>query len=121
VPIWLAGGVANGGDNVFNNLLLARRVPEAARGRAFAVFGAAVQGAGMAGYLAGGLLLAVAEPRPLVAACGVVGVVVFFQAEGLAVERPLVFCLLALQSADLGFVLLPTAGDGSSKLGSEHA
>ncbi|MFU8851737.1 MFS transporter [Micromonospora sp. SL1-18] len=76
VPIWLAGGVGNGGDNVFNNLLLARRVPEAARGRAFAVFGAAVQGAGMAGYLAGGLLLAVAEPRPLFVGCGVVGLLV---------------------------------------------
>ncbi|SBT53928.1 MFS transporter [Micromonospora narathiwatensis] len=76
VPIWLAGGVGNGGDNVFNNLLLARRVPDAARGRAFAVFGAAVQGAGMAGYLAGGLLLEVAAPRPLVAGCGVVGVLV---------------------------------------------
>ncbi|MFJ8579122.1 MFS transporter [Micromonospora sp. NPDC093277] len=76
VPIWLVGGVGNGGENVFNNLLLARRVPDAARGRAFAVFGAAVQGAGMAGYLAGGLLLEVAEPRPLVVGCGVVGVLV---------------------------------------------
>ncbi|SCG59677.1 MFS transporter [Micromonospora humi] len=76
VPIWLLGGVANGGNNVFGNLLLARRVPDAARGRAFAVFGAAVQGGGMAGYLVGGLLLEVAEPRPLVAGCGVVGLLV---------------------------------------------
>ncbi|MDG4803484.1 MFS transporter [Micromonospora sp. WMMD980] len=76
VPIWLLGGVANGGNNVFDNLLLARRVPDAARGRAFAVFGAAVQGGGMAGYLVGGLLLEVAEPRPLVAGCGVVGLLV---------------------------------------------
>ncbi len=76
VPIWLAGGVANGGDNVFNNLLLARRVPEASRGRAFAVFGAAVQGAGMAGYLIGGLLLELAAPRPLVAGAGVAGLLV---------------------------------------------
>ncbi|SBT50754.1 MFS transporter [Micromonospora auratinigra] len=76
VPVWLAGGVANGGDNVFNNLLLARRVPEAARGRAFAVFGAAVQGAAMAGYLIGGLLLELAGPRPLVAGCGIAGVLV---------------------------------------------
>ena len=76
VPIWLVGGTANGGDNVFNNLLLARRVPEAARGRAFAVFGAAVQGAAMGGYLVGGLLLAVADPRPLVVGCGVVGLLV---------------------------------------------
>jgi MFS family permease len=76
VPIWLVGGVANGGNNVFNNVLLARRVPEAARGRAFAVFGAAAQGAAMVGFLVGGLLLEVADPRPMVAACGVAGLLV---------------------------------------------
>ncbi|MEV0003323.1 MFS transporter [Micromonospora sp. NPDC050980] len=76
VPIWLLGGVGNGGNNVFDQLLLARRVPEVARGRAFAAFGAAVQGAGMGGYLVGGLLLEVADPRSLVAACGVVGLLV---------------------------------------------
>ncbi|MFI7215606.1 MFS transporter [Micromonospora maritima] len=76
VPVWLLGGVANGGNNVFDQLLLARRVPEEARGRAFAVFGAAVQGAGMGGFLVGGLLLEVAGPRPLVAGCGVVGLLV---------------------------------------------
>ncbi|RLQ00928.1 MFS transporter [Micromonospora sp. BL1] len=76
VPIWLLGGVANGGNNVFDQLLLARRVPEAARGRAFAVFGAAAQGAAMGGYLVGGLLLEVAGPRGLVAGCGVAGLLV---------------------------------------------
>ncbi|PZF97746.1 MFS transporter [Micromonospora deserti] len=76
VPIWLVGGVLNGGNNVFTNVLLARRVPEAARGRAYAFFGAAVQGAAMVGYLAGGLLLEVAAPRPLVAGCGVAGLLV---------------------------------------------
>ncbi|SCG47151.1 MFS transporter [Micromonospora inositola] len=98
VPIWLLGGVANGGDNVFHTLLLARRVPEVARGRAFAVFGAAVQGAGMAGFLVGGLLLELAEPRPLVAGCGVAGLLVVaavvipvrraVRAERAAVARP---------------------------------
>jgi MFS family permease len=73
VPIWLTGGMFNGGSNVFNNVLLARRVPEAARGRAFASFGAAVQGAAMAGFLAGGLLLEAVDPRPLVAGCGLAG------------------------------------------------
>ncbi|MFG3709376.1 MFS transporter [Micromonospora sp. NPDC047730] len=73
VPIWLTGGIFNGGSNVFNNVLLARRVPEAARGRAFASFGAAVQGAAMVGFLAGGLLLEAADPRPLVAGCGLAG------------------------------------------------
>ncbi|SCG80046.1 Predicted arabinose efflux permease, MFS family [Micromonospora echinaurantiaca] len=76
VPIFVVGGVFNGGNNVFDTVLLARRVPEAARGRAFAFFGASVQGAAMVGYLAGGLLLEVAAPRPLVAACGVAGLVV---------------------------------------------
>ncbi|WP_405114549.1 MFS transporter [Micromonospora sp. NBC_01405] len=73
VPIWLLGGVANGGDNVLNNVLLARRVPQVALGRAYAVFGAATQGASMVGFAAGGLLLELAEPRPLVAACGLAG------------------------------------------------
>ncbi|MFI2662397.1 MFS transporter [Micromonospora carbonacea] len=73
VPIWLLGGLLNGGNNVVSNVLLARRVPEAARGRAYAVLGAAVQGAGMVGLAVGGLLLDLADPRPLVAACGTVG------------------------------------------------
>ena len=59
VPLWLIGGAANGGDNVFTNVLTARRVPEALRARAYAVIGAAVQGGSMAGYLIGGALLAV--------------------------------------------------------------
>ncbi|MFI7426148.1 MFS transporter [Micromonospora sp. NPDC049836] len=76
VPVWLLGGVGNGGANVFDNVLLARRVPEAARGRAYAALGASVQGTAMVGYLLGGLLLAVAAPRVLVAACGVAGLLV---------------------------------------------
>ncbi len=76
VPIWLVGGLCNGGDNVFNNVVLARRVPEAVRGRAFAAMGAAVQGAAMVGYLVGGLLLEVTEPRPLIVGCGVAGLLV---------------------------------------------
>ncbi|MGC4804864.1 MFS transporter [Micromonospora sp. DT233] len=73
MPIWLLGGVTNGGDNVLNNVLLARRVPEAARGRAYAVFGSSGQGASMAGLAMGGILLELAEPRPLVALCGLAG------------------------------------------------
>jgi MFS family permease len=76
VPIWLLGGLANGGNNVLNSVLLARRVPEAARGRAYALFGAAAQGGAMAGFVAGGVLLELAEPRPLVAACGAFGTLV---------------------------------------------
>lgn len=76
VPLWLLGGLCNGGDNVFHNVVVARRVPEAARGRAFAAVGAAVQGSAMFGYLVGGLLLEVTEPRPLIVACGVAGLLV---------------------------------------------
>ncbi|WP_341718548.1 MFS transporter [Micromonospora sp. FIMYZ51] len=76
VPIWLLGGVCNGGDNVLHNMVVARRVPEAVRGRAFAAIGAAVQGAAMVGYLIGGLLLEVSEPRPLIVGCGVAGLLV---------------------------------------------
>ncbi|MEU8259385.1 MFS transporter [Micromonospora sp. NPDC048999] len=76
VPVWLLGGVSNGGANVFDNVLLARRVPEAARGRAYAALSGCVQGASMVGFLLGGLLLAVATPRSLVAGCGAVGLLV---------------------------------------------
>ncbi|GIJ08306.1 MFS transporter [Micromonospora andamanensis] len=76
VPLWLLGGLCNGGDNVFHNLVVARRVPEAARGRAFAAVGASVQGAAMVGYLLGGLLLELTEPRPLIVGCGVAGLLV---------------------------------------------
>ncbi|MEU3452510.1 MFS transporter [Micromonospora sp. NPDC006766] len=76
VPFWLLGGVANGGANVFDNVLLARRVPEAVRGRAYAALSGSVQGASMVGFLLGGLLLAVATPRSLVAACGAAGLLV---------------------------------------------
>ncbi|GAB3186574.1 putative MFS family arabinose efflux permease [Micromonospora palomenae] len=76
VPLWLVGGAANGGENVFANVLTARRAPEALRARAYATYGAAVQGGSMAGYLAGGALLAVLPPRPLIAVAGAAGLLV---------------------------------------------
>jgi MFS family permease len=51
-------------------------VPAAVRGQAFATFGAAIQGASMIGYLAGGALLEGFAPRPLVAAAGIAGLAV---------------------------------------------
>jgi MFS family permease len=73
VPLWLLGGLFNGGESVYYNVVVARRVPAAARGRAFASIEGAVQGAAMLGYLLGGALLEFFPPRPLVAACGVGG------------------------------------------------
>ncbi|MER6593546.1 MFS transporter [Micromonospora purpureochromogenes] len=41
VPLWLVGGAANGGENVFATVLTARRAPEALRARANATYGTA--------------------------------------------------------------------------------
>jgi MFS family permease len=76
IPLWLVGGVFNGGINVFSQLLLAHRVPAVVRGRAYATFAGAVQGGSMFGYLAGGVLLNYASPRSLIAASAIAGLVV---------------------------------------------
>ncbi|HEX7747066.1 MAG TPA: MFS transporter, partial [Micromonosporaceae bacterium] len=73
VPLWLFGGLLNGGMGVFQTVVVARRVPAEARGRAFAAIEGTVQGAAMLGYLLGGALLELFAPRPLVAACGIAG------------------------------------------------
>ena len=67
--------MCNGGINVFMSVVMAERVPAAARGRAFAAMGAAIQGAGMVGYVVGGPLIDHFAPRPLVAAAGIAGLV----------------------------------------------
>jgi MFS family permease len=76
IPLWIVGGVFNGGINVFSQVLLVRRVPNAVRGRAFATFIGAVQGGSMFGFLAGGVLLGYASPRSLLAASAIAGLLV---------------------------------------------
>jgi len=76
VPLWLVGGAFNGGENVLSNVFMARRVPEHARGQAFAALNGAVQGAALVGYLIGGLLLERFAPRPLVAAVALAGIAI---------------------------------------------
>jgi len=73
VPMNIAGGLGNGGLNVATGVLLGRRVPAAARGRAFAVYGAVINAASMTGYLIGGLLLAVVPVRACIATAGLFG------------------------------------------------
>ena len=73
VPLWLLGGICNGGLNVSMNVVMAARVPAFARGRAFASMGSAVQGAGMIGFLIGGPLVDRVEPRALFVAFGAAG------------------------------------------------
>ena len=76
LPLWLAGGALNGGENVLSNVVIGRRVAPEVRGRAFATFVGTVQGASMFGYFAGGLLLEWAGPRLLVALAGLAGVLI---------------------------------------------
>ena len=75
IALWLVGGAFNGALNVSTTVVIALRVPERARGRAFAVFGSAVQGAGMGGLLLGGVLLGRFDPRVLIAGAGAAGLV----------------------------------------------
>jgi len=73
VPLWVVGGVCNGGINIFTSVLIAQRAPAAAHGRAFAVLGASVQGGSLFGLMAAGPLVERFEPRALVAALGAAG------------------------------------------------
>jgi MFS family permease len=74
IPLWVLGGICNGGINVFIMVLVADRTPGEARGRAFAAVGAAVQSAGVIGLLAAGPLVDHFSPRLLLAAAGAAGV-----------------------------------------------
>ncbi|MEV0213998.1 hypothetical protein [Micromonospora sp. ALFpr18c] len=61
------------------------------RARAYASYGAAVQGGSMAGFLVGGALLAAVSPRPLIAGTGAAGLLVvlaFVPMVTRAVRRP---------------------------------
>jgi MFS family permease len=72
-PLYLLGGFFNGGLNVQQNVLVARRVPAEAHGRAFAVLVGWVQGASLTGYALAGFMLELFPPRTLVFALGAAG------------------------------------------------
>jgi MFS family permease len=74
-PLWVIGGVCNGGTNVSAGVLLSRRVPPPVRGRAFAVFSGVANGANALGYLLAGIALAAVSARGLIALSGGVGLV----------------------------------------------
>ena len=75
-PLWALGGVFNGSVNVSSGVLVARRAPAEARGRAFAVFGGVANGANATGYLLGGVALAAVGPRAVIALAGALGLAV---------------------------------------------
>jgi MFS family permease len=74
VPCYLFGGAQNGGLNVLGATLMGRRVPADARGRANAAMVMRVQAGALIGYVAGGLVLQLAQPRLVVIGCGVLGI-----------------------------------------------
>jgi MFS family permease len=76
LPLFVIGGACNGVENVAASVMLSRRAPEEARGRAFALFGAVVNGANALGYLLGGVLLGVLSVRLTIAGTALVGLVV---------------------------------------------
>ncbi|MFI5839571.1 MFS transporter [Catenuloplanes sp. NPDC051500] len=75
-PFYLLGGFFNGGLNVQQNVLIARRVPAESHGRAYAVFVGWVQGASLTGYALAGFMLELAPPRTLVFALGAAGLTI---------------------------------------------
>lgn len=75
-PLYLVGGFFNGGLNVQQNVLVARRVPAESHGRAFAILVGWIQGANLTGYALAGFMLEALSPRPLVFVLGAAGVTV---------------------------------------------
>ncbi|QSB14368.1 MFS transporter [Natronosporangium hydrolyticum] len=74
-PLWIIGGLGNGGLNVYASVVVARRAPEQRRGQVYATLGATLHGAAMAGYAGGGLLVEALPIRPLVAGLGLTGLI----------------------------------------------
>lgn len=74
VPLFVVGGVLNGGENVVASLMVARRVPPEVRGRAIGGLVGTVNAANVIGYLGGGVLLGVLAPRYVLVASGLAGV-----------------------------------------------
>lgn len=69
---FLVGGVAHGTKNVLLRTLIHERVPEASRGRAFAAYNAARNGAEMAALGAGGVIVGLAGAQVALAVAGAV-------------------------------------------------
>jgi MFS family permease len=76
IPLWILGGVCNGGINVFVMVIVVGRAPAEAHGQAFAVMGGVVQTAALLGLVAAGPLVEHFDPRLLVAAAGGSGLLI---------------------------------------------
>lgn len=76
VPLNLIGGILNAGENSALGIALARRVPEAFRGRANAAVNGPVNAAQLVGFLLGGVLSAVMDVQAAFLAVGLVSIAI---------------------------------------------
>lgn len=123
IPLWILGGVGNGGINVFVMVIVAGRAPSAAHGRAFAMVSAAIQGAALIGLVAAGPLVERFEPRWLLASAGGLGLLAALAAMPLvrepkaapAMEPPMV------KAPGTGTPVVGTSGTGTPVVGTPVA
>ncbi|GIE98207.1 MFS transporter [Paractinoplanes rishiriensis] len=76
IPLWIIGGMGNGGTNVLVMVIVASRAPSRSRGRAFAALGSTVQAAGLLGLAAAGPLVDRFDPRVLVASAATLSLII---------------------------------------------
>ncbi|GAA1661680.1 hypothetical protein GCM10009830_03560 [Glycomyces endophyticus] len=76
VPLNLIGGIFNAGENSALGIALARRVPEAFRGRANAAVNGRVNAAQLIGFLLGGAISTVMDVQTAFLAVGVVSIAI---------------------------------------------
>ena len=87
LPLWVVGGLTNGGENVLAGVLIGRRAPAARRGRAFATFSGLMSAATALGFALGGLLMgATGDARAILVGTGALGAIICLVA-GLPVLR----------------------------------
>jgi MFS family permease len=73
-PLWIIGGITNGGENVLGGTLIGRRAPAQNRGHAYAIFGGLMNAATTIGLGLGGLLMWLTnDPRAIVLVTGIAG------------------------------------------------
>jgi MFS family permease len=111
VPCYLLGGAANGAFNVLVSTLIGRRVPSWALGQASTAVAVRVQGGSLVGYVAGGLLLVAVQPRWIVLACGVLGLLTALAALPAVVRSGVRVAPWATGTASVGTTGTPTATD----------
>jgi MFS family permease len=73
VGLFVIGGICNGALNSAAGVIMARRVPAAVRGRAFATLVAVVNGGNMGAFLLSGLMLGWLAPQTVITIAGVAG------------------------------------------------